>query len=65
VTAPADQPTPPARKQFNVRLPVDLIEAVDARRARKDLSRDKWVENALRFALAQHPTSTSTTPTRH
>lgn len=58
-TTPAPEPAPP-RKQMNVRLPEDLIEAVDARRARKDMSRDLWVENALRFALAQHPA-----PTRH
>ena len=53
------------RKQFNVRLPTDLIEAVDARRAKKDLSRDKWVEKALRFALAQQPAPRpGTRPTR-
>lgn len=53
---PEDTPAP-ARRQMNVRLPVDLIEAIDARRARLDLSRDQWVERALRHAL------TSTTPT--
>lgn len=54
-TDPPD--TPPnrnrERKQVNVRLPVPLIEQIDARRQVKDMSRDKWVENALRFAL-QH-----------
>lgn len=43
------------RVQMNVRLPRDLVDAVDARRARKDMSRDRWVENALRYALQQHP----------
>jgi len=46
---------------MNVRLPEDLIEAIDVRRARKDLSRDRFVENAIRYALAQHPEP----PTRH
>lgn len=52
-----DPPKPPpvTRRQVNVRLPVDLVEAVDARRARKDLSRDQWIERALRFALEQKP----------
>lgn len=54
-TPPADEPQPVKRKQYNVRLSEDLIAAIDARRARKDLSRDKWTENALRFALQQHP----------
>lgn len=55
--APTTQPQV-KRKQMNVRLPEDLIEALDARRARKDMSRDQWVENALRFALSQHPAPT-------
>lgn len=56
-------PTPPApevptvkRRQMNVRLPEDLIAQVDLRRARKDLSRDAWVERAIRYALANSPT---------
>lgn len=52
------QPDPPPttrRRQMNVRLPADLIEQVDARRARKDMSRDTWVERALRYALANSP----------
>ena len=57
----ATSPTPVPRRQMNVRLPEDLIEAIDVRRARKDLSRDRFVENALRYALAQHPEP----PTRH
>ena len=55
------RPTPVPRRQMNVRLPEDLIEAIDVRRARKDMSRDAFVENALRYALAQHPEP----PTRH
>lgn len=58
MTATPDAPQDPPRakrKQYNVRLPEDLIADIDARRARKDLSRDKWTENALRFALQQHP----------
>ena len=58
VTAATDDQPPAKRKQMNVRLPEDLIEALDARRARKDMSRDQWVENALRFALSQHPAPT-------
>lgn len=54
MTAATDD-TPPARKQMNVRLPEDLIESVDARRRIKGLSRDQWVEKALRFALRNHP----------
>jgi predicted HicB family RNase H-like nuclease len=55
MTAQTDPPPPgPTRKQMNVRLPEDLIGAVDARRSIKGMSRDVWVENALRFALAQH-----------
>ena len=56
MTDPPPQPKP-ARRQVNVRLPVDLVEAIDARRAKKDLSRDQWMERALRFALEQ-PTAT-------
>lgn len=56
------QPEPPPRRQMNVRLPEDLIEEVDARRAIKDLSRDRFVENALRYALTHHP---APQPTRH
>lgn len=56
--APETPPATAPKKQMNVRLPGDLIEAIDARRARKDMSRDQWVENALRYALAQHPATT-------
>lgn len=53
------EPEPPAdveRKQCNVRLPVDLIEAIDVRRAQigeKGISRDQWMENVARDALAR------------
>lgn len=40
---------------MNVRLPEDLIDTVDARRHRLDLSRDAWVERALRYALSANP----------
>lgn len=50
MTDPPKQPKP-TRRQVNVRLPLDLVEAIDARRARKDLSRDEWMTRALRFAL--------------
>ena len=52
---PTDPPQKARRKQMNVRLPEDLIEAIDARRSRKDLSRDVWVERALRYALDANP----------
>lgn len=50
-----DPPPAEKRAQMNVRVPVSLLAAIDARRGTKDMSRDKWVENALRFALASHP----------
>lgn len=58
--------TPPPRKQVNVRLPLDLIARIDARRARKDMSRDAWVEKALEFALHAQETAAavSTAPGR-
>lgn len=49
--APDPTDPPPRRKQMNVRLPEDLIESIDTRRQRKGLSRDAWVERALRYAL--------------
>lgn len=60
----ARQPTGPDRVQMNVRLPRDLLEQIDARRAVKDLSRDKWVERALRFALDQHPAARTVSNTK-
>lgn len=53
----SDQPAEPrvTRRQVNVRLPVELVEQIDARRHRKDLSRDSWVERALTFALSFNP----------
>lgn len=50
-----DGPEKARRIQCNVRLPEDLVAAIDVRRAKKDLSRDKFVERALRYALAQQP----------
>lgn len=41
--------------QCNVRLPKSVRDQIDARRAVKDMSRDLWVTNAVRFALSQHP----------
>lgn len=43
------------RRQMNVRLPHDLIARLDERRARKDLSRDEFVERALEYALRANP----------
>lgn len=65
MTATPD-PAPDAkakRVQMNVRLPPDLVQAIDSRRARKDMSRDTWVERALRYAL-QHPEPPAARPTR-
>lgn len=50
-----DTPPKVERKQCNVRLPVDLIAEIDARRQKKDLSRDAWVERAIRYAIANAP----------
>lgn len=47
------RPDPDELVQMNVRVPRSLRDEVDARRARLDLSRDRWVVRALRFALAQ------------
>lgn len=57
-----DQPPTPAveRRQCNVRLPSDLIDSMDERRARKDLSRDKFIERCVRYAMANHPELTTT-----
>lgn len=61
---PAGDQPPAERRQCNVRLPGDLIDAMDERRARKDLSRDKFIERAVRYAMEHHP-DLSTVPTRH
>lgn len=62
---PADPSKPrPTRRQMNVRLPTDLIAQIDVRRAHKDLSRDQFVERALRFALANNPPRTPVPTTR-
>lgn len=55
----SDSAPTPTRKQMNVRLPVDLIARLDARRNRKDLSRDVFVERALEYALAHNPDTTA------
>lgn len=58
--APIEPPEIPARSdddplvQMNVRVPKSLRDAIDARRATKGLSRDKWVTRALTWALQQH-----------
>lgn len=49
--------------QVNVRIPRSLRDAIDARRAVKGLSRDKWMANAARFAL-QSAATTATKNTR-
>ena len=54
-TASPEPDEAPRRRQMNVRIPDDIIEAIDARRKRKGLSRDVWVERALRFALTNAP----------
>lgn len=50
--------TPPPRRQFNVRLPTDLWDAIEARRHAAGLSRDEWTRRALEHLLA-----TTTAPT--
>lgn len=60
---PAEEPAEaPKRKQMNVRLPPELIDEIDDRRSARSLSRDQWVERALRFALHHNPAPR--TPTR-
>lgn len=54
----------PARKQCNVRLPVDLITLIDNRRASiphpdnpdmTGISRDEWMRRAIVYALTTYP----------
>lgn len=59
-TNPADEgpdgpplPDPDELVQMNVRVPRSLRDELDERRGRLDLSRDRWVVNALRWALKQ------------
>lgn len=67
--APTPPPHPLNRKvQMNVRVPPDLIEAIDTRRqdlaehrGDKVLSRDEWVTRALRWAVSQ-PVGQSSRP---
>lgn len=40
---------------MNVRLPENLVDEIDRRRNLKGLSRDKWVERALIYAITQGP----------
>lgn len=47
----------PPRRQFNIRLPDDLVDAIDARRAERGLSQSDYAERALRFALTFNPES--------
>lgn len=47
--APPDAEKP---VQMNVRVPTSLRTALDARRADKGLSRDKWIARALAWVLA-------------
>lgn len=58
MTPPTDPPReehPDDIVQMNVRVRRGLRDQLDARRAVKDMSRDKWVANALQFALNHHP----------
>lgn len=65
MTATAQQPDPDDELvQTNVRIPRGLRNAVDARRAVKGLSRDKWVANALRYALSAADRAPTTAPGR-
>lgn len=64
----ADTPAPPDKpqlRQMNVRLPPDLIAAIDVRRAqvRGGMTRDRWVAAALADALRRTP-ATLTMATR-
>lgn len=62
---PRNDPDDPL-KQCNVRLPTSLVESIDARRAElaregTNLSRDVWIERALRAALrARTPATVQT-----
>ncbi len=55
-----DGPPPPRADpdelvQMNVRVPRRLRDQIDSRRGPLSMSRDKWVANALRWALRQPP----------
>ena len=56
-----DQPAKTPRRQMNVRLPADLVDQIDERRARLDLSRDVWVERVIRHALSLKASQARTT----
>lgn len=55
MSASTDPPAKTPRKQMNVRLPENLVDEIDRRRNLKGLSRDKWVERALIYAITQGP----------
>lgn len=71
---PAPDSRPPQRHQrndpddplvqMNVRIPQSLRDQIDLRRSVKDMSRDRWVENALMHALAYRPQAAPLTNTR-
>ncbi|UQS95208.1 omega transcriptional repressor [Pseudanabaena phage Pam4] len=64
---PPDTPATPDDDpvvQVNVRIPRSLRDAIDARRAVKGLSRDRWMANAARFALQAAATGGVTNNTR-
>jgi hypothetical protein len=50
-----DEPEPELTKrtQMNVRIPANLIAAIDARRGPLKISRDEYVERCIRFALSR------------
>lgn len=46
------QETPAQRKQISLRLPPEVLDQIDARRAPLRLSRDEWLRRAAEYCLA-------------
>lgn len=60
------EPDPEETVQMNVRIPRRLLNRVDERRGRLNLSRDKWVIRVLEHVLKEpgNPNRTVATTTR-
>lgn len=39
------------RKQISIRLPAEVVDQIDARRAPQGISRDEWALRAFRYCL--------------
>lgn len=53
VTRAGPRKEPKDRTQVNIRLPLDLIAALDERRYALNISRDEWMKRVITWALQQ------------